>query len=193
MSSLKEAIVTLEDDLRASPRNVGVYRTLPFAVLRYDPELEWECRREIRLLKARLETGSIKVHLVCLDQLLWRAIESTEGIEAVVELERRAGFEAAQKQVGVYLSDPDLSPLPDMVAEELDGLDPSKDVAFLIHAGAMSPGIFRMSQLLDRLHGKTLMTSVLWYPGIRRREAGLAFMGLEDRTAIGDYKVKVYG
>lgn len=144
------------------------------------------------MLKNRLETGAVTALLIHLDRLLWRAIEEAEGIERLAAYEREAGFEKAQSQAAVYLSDADFTPLPSLVTSELEGLDESRDVAFLDHAGSMAPGIFRMSWLLDRLQGKTLVTTVLCYPGVERA-SGLTFMGLEDRVAMADYKVKVYG
>jgi hypothetical protein len=55
MSSLKERIDLLENDLKAVPSRINVYHDLPFAILRYDPTDEWELRREVRLLATRLE------------------------------------------------------------------------------------------------------------------------------------------
>ena len=55
MSSLKERIELLENDLKAVPQRISVYHDLPFAILRYDPEEEWTLRREVRLLATRLE------------------------------------------------------------------------------------------------------------------------------------------
>ena len=42
MSSLKDRIELLEDDLKAVPPRISVYHDLPFAILRYDPSEEWE-------------------------------------------------------------------------------------------------------------------------------------------------------
>ena len=49
------------------------------------------------------------------------AIEQSEGLDAIVELEGQLGFDAAQEQVGLYLSDRDFRPLADMLAERLEG------------------------------------------------------------------------
>ncbi len=38
MSSLKERIELLENDLKAVPSRISVYHDLPFAILRYDPD-----------------------------------------------------------------------------------------------------------------------------------------------------------
>src|SRR5207237_7115566 len=96
MSSLKNRIELLETDLKAAPPRISVYHDLPFAILRYDPDEEWELRREVKLLATRLEAAGKEVHLVPISELLWRAIDETEGMEAVVELERKRDYLAAQ-------------------------------------------------------------------------------------------------
>jgi hypothetical protein len=79
MSSLKERIELLESDLQAVPSRISVYHDLPFAILRYDPTDEWNLRREVKLLATRLETAGKEVHEVRMSELLWRAIDETEG------------------------------------------------------------------------------------------------------------------
>src|SRR5260370_27264240 len=107
MSSLKERIELLENDLKAVPSRISVYHDLPFAILRYDPTDEWELRREVKLLATRLEATGKEVHVIPMSEFLWRAIEETEGLAAVVELERERGYPAAPDQVTTYLSDKD--------------------------------------------------------------------------------------
>src|SRR5436309_4229772 len=99
MSSLKERIELLRSDLKATPPRISVYHDLPFAILRYDPAEEWELRREVKLLATRLEATGREVHVIPMSEFLWRAIDETEGLNAVVELERERGYPAAQDQV----------------------------------------------------------------------------------------------
>jgi len=190
---LKERIELLEADLKAVPQRISVYQDLPFAIIRYDPTDEWEVRRETRLLATRLEQTGRRVHFVSLADLLWEAIDTTEGLAAVVELEREQGFEAAQEQITIYLSDPDWRPLPDLLADRLRPLDPRRDVAFLIRAAAMGPAIYQMSKLLEQMQGRTEVTTLLFYPGTIEGTTGLRFMDLEGREALGNYRVKIYG
>ena len=193
MLSLDERIGLLESDLTADPPRISVYRDLPFAILRYDPREEWDVRRKARLLAARLEEAGKKVVTISAARLLWEAIDASEGMGAVVELEKERGFEAAQRQVNVYLSDPDWQPLAGLVVKRLAGLDPRTHVAFLMRAGAMAPAIYQMSRLLDELQGRTRVMTILFYPGTLEGVIGLRFMGLKDREAVGNYRVKVYG
>lgn len=193
MLSLKERIELLEHDLLADPPRISVFSDLPFAILRYEPDQEWELRRELKLLRARLEQAGKRTHTVSLAELLWQAVDQTEGIDTVAELERLRGFEAAQEQLTIYLSDPDWRPLPDLLSQQLTGLDPKRDVVFLVRAGAMAPATYHMSKLLDEMHGRTNVTTVLTYPGTIEGTTGLRFMDLKDREALGNYRVKIYG
>jgi hypothetical protein len=193
MSSLKERIELLENDLKAVPHRISVYHDLPFAILRYDPTEEWDLRREVRLLATRLEATGKEVHIIPMSEFLWKAIEETEGIDAVVELERERGYLAAQDQVTAYLSDWDWRPLANLVAERLAGYGPAKTLAFLTRVAAMAPGIYHMSKLLDQMQGKTWVTTILFYPGSIEGTTGLRFMDLKDRDILGNYRVKIYG
>jgi len=193
MSSLKERIELLETDLVAKPPRISVYHDLPFAILRYDPEEEWELRKEAKLLATRLGSNGKEVHFVQMSDLLWKAIDETEGLDEVVDLERSRGYLAAQEQVTTYMSDKDWRPLAHLLAERLAGLDPAKSIVFLTRVASMSPGIYHMSMLLDQMQGKTKVTTILFYPGSIEGTTGLRFMDLKDREALGNYRVKIYG
>jgi hypothetical protein len=193
MSSLKDRIELLENDLKAVPSRISVYHDLPFAILRYDPVEEWELRKEAKLLATRLEAAGKEVHIIPMAEFLWKAIDETEGMDAVVALERQRGYLAAQEQVTTYLSDRDWRPLATLLAERLAGYDPVKSIVFLTRVAAMAPGIYHVSKLLDEMHGKTRVTTILFYPGSIEGTTGLRFMDLKDRDALGNYRVKIYG
>ena len=199
MSSLKDSVALLESDLKAVPLRINVYHDLPFAILRYDPTDEWELRREIKLLAKRLEGGGKEVHIIPMSELLWIALEKVhqkdddEGLEAVVELEKQRGYVEAQNQVTTYLSSKVWIPLWDLLAERLVPISPENSFVFLTRVAAMSPGIFHISMLLDKMHGKTKVPTILFYPGSIEGTTGLRFMDLKDRDALGNYRVKIYG
>src|SRR5271170_6853874 len=94
MSSLKDSIAPLESDLKAVPPRINVYHDLPFAIMRYNPNDEWEMRREIKLLATRLQAAGKEIHVVPMSKLLWSALEQVhqkddeEGLAAIIELER---------------------------------------------------------------------------------------------------------
>ena len=199
MSSLKDSIAPLESDLKAVPPRIGVYHDLPFAIMRYNPTEEWELRREIKLLSTRLEAVGRTVHIIPMSELLWSALEKVyekdddEGFEAVVALEKQRGYVEAQQQLSTYLSGNVWVPLWDLLAERLAAINPENSVVFLTRVAVMSPGIFHMSMLLDKMHGRTKVTTVLCYPGSIEGTTGLRFMELKDRDALGNYRVKIYG
>lgn len=193
MSLLRDRIERLESDLKAVPPRISVHHDLPFAILRYDPTEEWDLRRELRLLATRLESTGKTVHVLRMSEFLWQAIEGTEGLQVLVGLEQSSGYPAAQKQVTTYLSDPDWMPLPTMLEKQLKTLDPAKDIVFLTRVAAMAPGIYLMSKLLHQMHGRTRVTSILFYPGSMEGTTGLRFMDLKDQYAPGNYRVKIYG
>ena len=198
MSSLRDSISLLESDLKAVPPRINVYHDLPFAIMRYDPSEEWELRRETKLLATRLETIGREVHIIPLSELLWSALERVhqkdqdEGLNAVIELEKKRGYEEAQQQVTTYLSSKVWVPLWDLLAERLASIEPENSVIFLTRVATMSPGIFHISMLLDKMHGKTKAVTILFYPGSIEGTTGLRFMDLKDRDALGNYRVKIY-
>lgn len=199
MSSLKDSIDPLESDLKAVPARINVYHDLPFAIMRYAPSDEWELRREIKLLATRLEAVGKEVYIIPMSQLLWSALEKVhqkdndEGLEAVIALEKERGYVEAQEQLTTYLSSKVWIPLWDLLAERLVSISPENSVVFLTRVAAMSPGIFHMSMLLDKMQGKTKAATILLYPGSIEGTTGLRFMDLKDRDALGNYRVKIYG
>jgi hypothetical protein len=80
-----------------------------------------------------------------------------------------------------------------LLADRLAPINPENSVVFLTRVAAMSPGIFHMSMLLDKMHGRTKVPTILFYPGSIEGTTGLRFMELKDRDALGNYRVKIYG
>jgi len=193
MLSLRESIEWLEREFPPNSTRFRLHEELPFAILRYAPEHEWQLRQEARHLATRIEGPGLGVVRASLADLMWQAINRTEGLDAIVELEKQGGFAAAQEQVGLYLSDPDFSPLADMLAALLSEYDPSRHVCFLMRAGALGPSIYRVSSLLEEMHGRTQVPTVLFYPGESNGSDELRFMGLSSRDTPRNYRVKVYG
>jgi hypothetical protein len=192
-TSLRERIKTLEADLKASPMRHYIYNDLPFAIFCYAPRDEWTMRREIGLLTTRLENDTNrKVITLSLAELLWQAVDESEGIEAVAALERQSGFDAAQLQIQDYLSDDDWRPLPNLLEEQLAALDPDRHLVFIVRAGALAPNLYRVSKLLDEMKGRTRVPCVLFMPAITEGSASLRFMGIAANEGRGSYHTKVY-
>jgi hypothetical protein len=167
--------------------------------MRYNPTDEWELRREVRLLAKRLEATGKNVHIISMSDLLWDALDKVnekdddEGFDAVVALERSSGFVKAQHQITTYLSSKKWMPLWELLADRLASIADENSIVFITRVASMSPGIFHMSMLLDKMHGRTKATTVLFYPGSIEGTTGLRFMDLKDRDALGNYRVKIYG
>lgn len=192
MSSLKELVRVLEADLKASPMRHYTYHDLPFAVFCYRPGEEWTMRQEIELLATRLKQSTGRaIVTISLAELLWKAVDESEGMEPLVEMERRDGFEKAQYQIHDYLSDPDWRPLPDLLSERLKTLHPDRHIAFIVRAGALAPNVYRVSKLLDEMKGRTKVPCVLFMPATTEG-GGLRFMGIAENEGRGSYHTKVY-
>lgn len=193
MLSLKELVRSLEEDINADPPRHYIYRDLPFAVFCYPPQQEWTMRREIMLLKTRIEQEKHwRVTIISLADLLWQSIDETEGMQAIIDLEKRRDFSAAQAQIYEYLTDPDWRPMADLLAERLSKLDPQKDLVFLTRVGSLAPEIYRVSTLLDHMKGKTSVSCILFMPATTGEGEGLRFMGLSDIEPRGSYHTKLY-
>ncbi len=109
----------------------------------------------------------------------------------LVTLEREHGFDAAQRQVNQYLSDPDFRPLGENLVKAAASLK-NTSLIFLIHASVFAPGAYRVSSLLEQLGGKLRIPAVLFYPG--KWNHTLNYMGLRSEDqALGSYRVKIYG
>ena len=192
MPSFHERLSMLEDDLKATPVRISAYHDLPFCVFHYDPKSEFQTRREMKLLATRLGNVGKSVLTISIAELLWEAIDSNDNIDSLADEEKQFGFERAQETVNKYLTDEAFSPLPMLLSGKLSKLDPKKNVAFLNRAASLAPSIYQVSQLLGQMQGKTLVPTVIFYPGSVEGTTGLRFMDMSDRIPMGSYRVKIY-
>jgi hypothetical protein len=196
MFSLEKNLKTLEDDLTANPLRISAYHDLPFAIFRYAPEEEFELRKQLRLFAFGLEQNHGKrVHFVSLARLVWKIVSEQQGLDYLYKVETTRGFEAAQSHIHNLLSSPHFRPIADEVLATLEGLNPQKDVVFLVRAGGFAPAIYRCSVLLDELHRRTMVPIIFFYPGTAERATDLSFYNQPGAGSLGvyNYRVKVYG
>jgi len=196
MSSLAEELNVLERDLISSPMRICAYHDLPFAIFRYDPRDEYELRKRIRLLGISLEQNHKRqVTYISLARILWKAIEETEGIEAIIKEESQRGFDKVQATVHTLLEDDDFMPIVDVLDEKTKNLDPNIDIVFLVRVAALAPDIYRCAIILDKMHGRTMVPMIMFYPGTIEGQTDLRFMGMKTRAHQGtyNYRVKIYG
>lgn len=196
MSSLAEELNVLERDLISTPMRISAYHDLPFAIFRYDPRDEYELRKRIRLLGISLEQNHKRqVTYISLARILWKAIEETEGLDAIIKEESQRGFEKAQATVHTLLEDDDFMPSVDELVKKTINLDPKIDIVFLVRVAALAPDIYRCVVILDKMHGRTMVPMILFYPGTIEGQTDLRFMGMKIRAHQGtyNYRVKIYG
>jgi hypothetical protein len=197
MLSLDDRIALLKADLLADPPSFVMARELPFAIFRYDPNLEeeseWTVRRKIQLLGTQVENQSgQRVVTLSLAALFWKSIQESEDVNGLFALERDHSFSVAERQVNQYLSDPDFRPLCDLLREEEKKLPTHTRALFLTHATVFAPSAYRISSLFEQLHRSFSTPTVLFYPGTWSHT--LNYMGLRsDDQALGSYRVKIYG
>lgn len=204
-TALTRTIKALREDLvdESGPR-ISTMRNYRFAILVYEPEEEWELRRQMRELSVELQANGWIVHSISLQQLLLDRIKrdfGQETIDKLIELEKKVAQRSPdraltflkQKLIQV-LEGPD--GLAADVAADVDQLvaaNPDKaerTVVFLGRTGALYP-FMRTSALLKHLDGHTHnVPVVLLYPGRKDGDSGLSFMG--ELPADRDYRPRIY-
>jgi len=199
-----EAFAALRRDLVSDdgPR-ISTMRNYRFAIVQYDPAREFEVRAELQRLSADLVSHGWEVLSIDLQKLLLDRVRAQGGDWAarVQEMERRmAGIELGR---GLNYLKSKLTPIiegPDGLAADCSRLicdyaekhpeQVDRTVAFIGRAGALYP-FFRSSALLKHLDGRSAnVPVVLLYPGERRGQTGLSFMGVLDSDS--DYRPRIY-
>jgi len=199
-----EAFAALQRDLVSDdgPR-ISTMRNYRFAIVQYDPAREFEVRAELQRLSAALVSHGWEVLSIDLQKLLLDRVRAQGGDWAarVQEMERRmARIELGR---GLNYLKSKLEPLvegPEGIALDCSRLictyaqahpeQVDRTVAFIGRAGALYP-FFRSSALLKHLDGRTAnVPVVLLYPGERRGQTGLSFMGILDSDS--DYRPRIY-
>ena len=176
--------------LETDPRpKISAYHNMPYAIFRYPPDDEFALRREVTMLRTRLEQAGKRVTVISLAVCLETALER-EGItsDEIKTTEEKTGTATMVDTFHKLLSE--YQPLDALVAEQLPPkADPVVDVVFITRAGALFP-FYRTSSLLEQLKGKVDVPAVLFYPGELDGAAGLRFMGVLD--AEHNYRPKIF-
>jgi Domain of unknown function (DUF1788) len=203
-SPLQVAISALRDDLvhDDGPR-ISTMRNYRFAILPYDPREEFALRGEVQRLTNDLIAHGWVVHSISLQKLLLDRVRALgdEQLRWIIDSER--DFSAYDLERGLNSLKDELAPLiegPDGLAADCarsirekiaahpDRAD--RTLALIGRAGALYP-FFRSSALLRHLDGRTgNVPVVLLYPGERRGQTGLSFMGVLDPDS--DYRPRIY-
>lgn len=192
MSDLEDRIKrSLEPVLELpDPRQrISAYHDMPYALLRYDPEDEFDLRKQVTLLETRLSQNGKRVHRISLAECLDTAMRLQRPLADWFDVERQLGTDTLVETVHAVLSE-GATTLVDLVAAKLpkEG-DPLHDVVFIMRTGALFP-VYRTFSLLEQLKGRVHVPTILFYPGDLDGAAGLRFMGTLD--AEHNYRPKIF-
>lgn len=201
---MQQALHALREDLIQDdgPR-ISTMRNYRFAIVQYDPKEEFKLRQEVRKLHTELVANGWMVLPISLQKLLLDRVraQGEEFIARLIEREKRTAKKSIER--GLKDLQSRLAPLiegPDGIAADCsriicDYADQNPDkldrtLAIIGRAGALYP-FFRSSALLRHLDGRTRnVPVVLLYPGERRGEKGLSFMGVLEPDS--DYRPRIY-
>src|SRR5262245_5680851 len=108
-----ETVLSLRD-----PREkISAYHDMPYAIFRYDPDEEFELRRQMSLLETRLSQRGKRVKRISLAECLDEAMRSQRPLEDWFNAEREQGVATIVETVHSVLSD--YAPLVDLVAARM--------------------------------------------------------------------------
>lgn len=107
MSDLEQRIKqSLEPVLEMTdPRQrISAYHDMPYALFRYDPEEEFELRKQVSLLETRLTQKGKRIRRISLAECLDEAMRSQRPLEEWFAAEREQGVETIVDTVHSVLS-----------------------------------------------------------------------------------------
>lgn len=191
MSNFEQRLRQTLEPILALPdprQQISAYHDMPYALFRYDPEEEFELRKQVSLLETRLVQKGKRVWRISLAECLDEAMRSQRPLDQWFTAEREQGVGTLVETVHAVLSQD--APLVDLVAARLPEYpDPLRDIVFIMRTGALFP-MYRTFSLLEQLKGRMMAPAVLFYPGDLDGASGLRFMGVLD--AEHNYRPKIF-
>jgi hypothetical protein len=201
---MNPAITALRNDLihHDGPR-ISTMRNYRFAILPYDPTEEYKLRAHIEQLTTELQNAGWITLNLDLQKIFLARVHSMgpEWRTRVADMERR--MNTLESSRGLNYLKGKIEPLLEgptgiaadcariitaQAAQHPDKAD--RMIVFISRAGALYP-FFRNSALLKHLDGHTQnIPVVLLYPGERRGDTGLSFMGILNPD--NDYRPRIY-
>jgi len=167
---------------------ISAYHDMPYVIFRYEPDEEFDLRKQVTLLETRLAQKGKRIKRVSLAECLDEAMRSQRPLQDWFTAEREQGTDTIVETVHSVLSE--YAPLVDLVAERMpDEPDPLCDIVFILRTGALFP-VYRTFSLLEQLKGRIAVPTVLFYPGDLDGPAGLRFMGV--LAAEHNYRPKIF-
>ena len=123
-------------------QRISAYHDMPYALFRYDPEEEFDLRRQVTMLETRLSQKSKRIKRISLAECLDEAMRSQRPLEEWFAAEREQGVATIVETVHSVLSE--YSPLVDLVAARMPGdPDPLRNVRPRARPGLGPPPALR--------------------------------------------------
>lgn len=167
---------------------ISTYHDMPYVIFRYEPDEEFDLRKQVTLLETRLNQKGKRIKRVSLAECLDEAMRSQRPLHDWFTAEREQGTDTIVETVHSVLSE--YAPLVDLVAARMPAQpDPLRDIVFILRTGALFP-VYRTFSLLEQLKGRVIVPTVLFYPGDLDGPAGLRFMGV--LAAEHNYRPKIF-
>jgi hypothetical protein len=178
-------------------------RNYRFAIVPYAPHEEFKLRGHVQKLVGELTASGWVVLTLSLQKLLLDRVRSLgdDVVRRLIEMERRTAQVSTERGLN-YLGGKLSNEIegPDGIAADVSraicefaDANPDKAERTLVvigRAGALYP-FFRTSSLLKHIDGRTRnLPVVLLYPGERRGDTGLSFMGIINPDS--DYRPRIY-
>jgi hypothetical protein len=204
-SPLQARVDALRNDLLAeSGPQISTMRNYRFAILPYEPKDEFTLRGYIRRLSDELKGKGWNVLGISLHQLFLDRLKAADPqlIESIAAREERLssrgdpdrGLNHVKERIAPFIEGEngiasDVIRMIDQFADTYP-LEVNRTLILLGRAGGLYP-FFRSSSLLKHIDGKTRnLPVVLLYPGERRDQSALSFMG--QLPADADYRPRIY-
>jgi hypothetical protein len=194
MSLADPMLARLREDLEpvlalVDPRDkLSAYHDMPYAIFHYNPDEEFDLRKQVTLLETRLTQRGKRVKRISLAECLDEAMRSQRPLKDWFAAEREQGTDTIVETVHSVLSE--YAPLVDLVAARMpEDPNPLRDIVFIVRTGALFP-VYRTFSLLEQLKGRVTVPMVLFYPGDLDGAAGLRFMGV--LAAEHNYRPKIF-
>lgn len=178
--------------LKPDPRpDLSAYRDMPLCVFLYPPAREFALRKELSLLRTRLEHKGKRIIAVSLMDCMLQAMKASGvSLADLVENEvllGRNGHKTVAQTVHQVLGE--FARLDEIVLQHIpEESDPTRDILWITRAGALYP-CYRTSTLIEHFQSRLNIPGVLFYPGEVVPPAGLSFMGVHE--AEHNYRAKV--
>ena len=169
-------------------QRISAYHDMPYALFRYDPEDEFDLRKQVTLLETRLSQKGKRVKSDLARGVPGRGNALTAAARGVVR--RRSANRASRR-----LSRPFMRSCPSTRRSLTSSpracrRTPTRCATSSSFCGPAPLPVYRTFSLLEQLKGRVDVPTVLFYPGDLDGAAGLRFMGVLD--AEHNYRPKIF-